>query len=388
MSAGLPILRTSERSAMKRCPAKWWWAYREGLKPKGAEKTPLWFGTLVHLALAEWYLPGTKRGPHPAETFTKHAGDAVTSIKVADADEETLAQYVDGVELGKAMLEGYVAKYGTDPQWDFISAEQAFQLQVPWPSDDRQLLWTVEDGQVMLTYAGTFDGVYRDLATGRFELLETKTAKAIFTGHLTLDDQAGSYWAVASHVLREQGLLKPDQHISGINYNFLRKALPDDRPRDAEGYAVNKPQKAHYIAAMRDKLVVTDDGSRAVVDAKVLGKLKLEDMATLAERSGIVVLGDRSKQQPTPLFHREMVHRTRAERRTQLERIQNEALTMQAYRERLLPIIKRPTRDCSWDCDFFTMCELQERGGDWKSHKQVAFRVEDPYADHRKSTDD
>lgn len=370
---------------MKRCPAKWWWAYREGLKPRGAEKTPLWFGTGVHLGLAEWYLPGTKRGPHPAETFEKFAGDAVTAIKTANADEETLAQYVDGKELGVKMLEGYVKLYGTDPQWSFISTEQAFQLNVPWPTDNRQAIWEVEDGAVMLTYAGTFDGVYRDLATGRLELLETKTAKAIQTGYLTLDDQAGSYWAVASHVLAEQGLIKKGERLAGVNYNFLRKALPpDDKPRDEQGYITNKPLKAHYIAALRDKVSPRRDTGWT---AQELGKLKLEDMEILARELNIVVLGDRSKVQPLPLFHREMVHRTTAERKTQLQRIQNEALTMQAYRERLLPIIKRPTRDCVWDCDFFTMCELQERGGDFETHKQVAFRREDPYKDHRKSTE-
>lgn len=376
----LPILRTSERSAFKRCPAKWWWAYREGLKPKGAEKTPLWFGTGVHIALAEWYLPGTKRGPHPAETFAKFAGDAITSIKVADADEETLAQYVDGKELGIAMLNGYVAKYGRDEQWSFISTEQTFDLDVPWPGEDRQVLWVVEKGQVMLRYAGTFDGVYRDLATGRIELLETKTAKSVITSHLTLDDQAGSYWAVASHVLAKQGLIKPNERISEICYNFLRKALPDERPTDAEGYATNKPLKAHYLLAL--------EGKFEAATAKELGKMKLDDLAALAERYGVVVTGDRSKVQPLPLFHRESVHRTLPERRTQLRRIQDEALHMQAMREKLLPVIKRPTRDCSWDCDFFLMCELQERGGDWETHRQAAFRRQDPYADHRKSTDE
>lgn len=383
------ILRTSERSAFKRCPAKWWWGYREGLKPRGAEKTPLWFGTGVHLGLAEWYLPGTKRGPHPAETFAKFAGDAITAIKTVDADEETLAEYVDGKELGIALLEDYVKLYGKDERWHFISTEQAFQLDVPWPGEDRQVLWIVEDGQVMLTYAGTFDGVYRDLDTGRIELLETKTAKAIVTSHLTLDDQAGSYWAVASHVLAKQGLIKNGERISGINYNFLRKALADERPRDAEGYATNKPIKAHYIAAMVGKPLLADDGENTIrLDAKELGKIKVEDLAALAERTGLVILGDRSKTQPLPRFQREIVHRTSAERRTQLRRIQDEALHMTAVRERLLPVIKRPTRDCSWDCDFFTMCELQERGGDWELHKEVAFHQVDPYADHRKSTDE
>lgn len=376
----LPILRTSERSAFKRCPAKWWWGYREGLKPRGLEKTPLWFGTGVHLGLAAWYLPGLKRGPHPAETFAKYAGDALTSIKVADASEEQVAEYVDGKELGVKMLEGYVRKYGTDPQWEILAPEQAFQLPVPWPGADRQQLWEVVDGEIMLIYAGTFDGVYRDLATGRVELLETKTAKAIQTQHLTLDDQAGSYWAVASHVLRQQNLIGPKEFISGINYNFLRKALPDERPKDAEGYYCNKPKKEDYIRAFTEGKGTTSLG--------VNPKMKLEDMAQLAREHGYVVLGERSKVQPSPLFLREMVHRTSAERKTQLRRIQNEAVHMQAVRERLLPVIKRPTRDCVWDCDFFTMCELQERGGDWETHRSVAFRQEDPYADHRKSTDE
>lgn len=378
------ILRTSERQAFKRCPAKWWWAYREGLKPRGAEKTPLWFGTGVHLGLAEWYLPGTKRGPHPAETFAKFAGDAITSIKMVDADEETLAQYIDGKELGVKMLEGYVKLYGTDPQWEFIQAEQAFDLDVPWPGSDRQGLWVVEDGQVMLRYAGTFDGVYRDLGTGRIELLETKTAKAIMTQHLPLDDQAGSYWAVASYVLAKKGLIKPDERISAIQYNFLRKALPDDRPVDEQGYATNKPIKQHYILA----LVGKPWGQSETWDAKSLGKMKIEELQSVADGLGVTVVGDRSKSQPTPLFLREEVHRTSPERKTQLRRIQDEALHMQAVREGLLPVIKRPTRDCNWDCDFFTMCKLQEAGGDWKTHRQVAFVQLDPYADHRKSTDE
>lgn len=377
----LPILRTSERRAFKRCPAQWWWAYREGLKPRGAEKTPLWFGTGVHLGLAEWYLPGTKRGPHPAETFAKFAGDALTAIKVADATEEQVAEYVDGKELGIKMLEGYVKLYGKDEQWSFISTEQAFQLNVPWPKaeEERQALWVVEDGQVMLVYAGTFDGVYRDLATGRLELLETKTAKAIQTSHLPLDDQAGSYWAVASHVLAAQGLIKPGEKISTINYNFLRKALPDERPKDAEGYYTNKPLKAHYVAALNGI-----DGWTA----EALSKKKLDELDGIAAAHHMLILGERSKQQPLPLFLREPVPRTTAERRTQLQRIQNEALHMQAMREKLLPIYKSPSRDCTWDCDFYTMCMLQENGGDWKSHRQAAFRQADPYADHRKSTDE
>lgn len=377
------MLRTSERRSFKRCPAQWWWGYREGLKPKGSEKTPLWFGTGVHLALAEWYLPGTKRGPHPAETFEKYAGDSLHTVKIADADEETVAAYEDGKTLGIAMLDGYVERYGTDPQWHFIQAEQTFSLDIPWPADGRQQVFEVDlvDGAppLLVVYKGTFDGVYRDLSTERIELLETKTAKAIQVTHLPLDDQAGSYWAVASHTLRAQNLIGPKEKIAGVNYNFLRKALPDERPKDAEGYATNKPVKAHYVEA----LTGVDNWTAAE-----LSKKKLDELDSIAAANFIVVLGERSKSQPLPLFYREMVNRTTAERKTQLRRIQDEAVHMQAVRERLLPVVKNPTRDCAFDCDFYQMCELQERGGNWEDFKRVAYRVQDPYADHRKSTDD
>jgi len=371
------ILRTSERRSFKRCPAQWWWAYREGLKPRGAEKTPLWFGTGVHLAFANWYLPGTKRGVHPAQTFAEFAGDALHSIKVADATEEQVAEYEDGATLGTTLMEEYVKLYGTDDRWHFISAEQTFSISVPWPKGDRQTAYEVDEDSPgeLVEYDGTFDGVYRDLDTGRIELLETKTAKSISLGHLTIDDQAGSYWAVAGQTLRQQGLIKPDERIAGINYNFVRKALPDNRPRDAKGYACNKPVKADYQAA----LGISDAEAR---------KMKLEYMEDIAQKAGVTVLGERSKVQPQPVFQRHMIHRTAAERQTQMRRIQDEAVLMRAVRDGLLPVVKNTTFSCHRDCDYFTMCELQERQGNWKDFRSVAFRQQDPYADHRKSAEE
>lgn len=369
-----PILRTSERRAFKRCQQRWWWGYREGLQPVGSEATPLWFGTGVHLALAEWYIPGIKRGVHPAETFRDFARDALHSIKTQDATEERVAEYEDGAELGVHLMEEYVNYHGVDASWDFIQAEQTFSLDVPWPGADRQQLYVVDDESgVMVEYKGTYDGVYRDLADGRIKLLETKTAKAIQTGHLTLDDQAGSYWAVATATLRAAGKIKPDESISSITYNFIRKARRDDRPKDAQGYATNKPVKADYATAL------------GLEDVK---KLSIATMESMAKQRGIRVLGERSKVQPMPLFQREDVPRTSAERRSQLRRIQDEALIMQAHRDKLLPLTKNPTRDCQWDCPFFQLCELDERGGNTKEYKRIAFRVEDPYKDHRKSAEE
>src|SRR5690349_22689846 len=79
------IIRNSERNTLKRCPQRWWWAWRQGLRPIGEISDALWFGTGVHLALAEWYCgPGLKRGRHPAETFDEWSAGELRYIKTSN----------------------------------------------------------------------------------------------------------------------------------------------------------------------------------------------------------------------------------------------------------------------------------------------------------------
>lgn len=236
-------------------------------------------------------------------------------------------KYIEAGELGTAMLAGYIELYGNDDHWSVIAPETPFQIDIPSRTGNTTLV----------TYAGTFDLVYRDLKDGKVKLSEHKTAKVISTSHLPLDDQAGSYWAVASQVLAHSGAMKEGEAIEAITYNFLRKSLPDERERNTEGKYLNK--------------------------------------------NGTV-----SKVQPAPLFLREEVYRSPRERASQIERIANEARWMNVIRSGKAPPLKTPTRDCSWDCAFYEMCMLHERGGDdWKQYRHSMFNVRDPYADHRKS---
>ena len=296
--------------------------------PKGPINDNLWFGTGIHLALAEWYCgPGSRRGPVPSETWKNWVNDEIRYMCTAISENWREDAYVEAGELGTQLLDAYVEHYGTDDHWDVIAPETAFQVNIPSKSGDK----------IVIVYAGTFDLVYRDLRDEKIKLGEHKTAKAISLSHLPLDDQAGSYWAIAPTVLQNTGHLKSGEAIENITYNFIRKSLPDKREINAEGKYLNK--------------------------------------------NGTV-----SKVQPAPLFIREEVYRSPRERANQIERIANETRWMNVIRSGSAPPYKTPTRDCSWDCSFYEMCLLHERGGDdWKEFRRAMFKRQDPYADHRKS---
>lgn len=355
----LPLLRTSERIAFRRCPQRWWWGYREGLKPQGPPNIKLWFGQGVHLALALWYKPGQKRGIDPRITWRKFVGEDVEFIRHNFSDKYDPADYAEAGDFGEELFTNYLEFWGRDRKWDVVAPEQTFEVIVPdW------------EGRPIVRLVGTFDGVYRDLDDGQLKLMEHKTAAQIQTSHLALDDQGGTYITVASHTLREQKLIGPQESITEITYNFLRKAKKDVRPVNADGLSTNKPVKQHYLDRMPDLSV----------------KMKLEELHEVAKQRGLFVLGEVSKDQPTPLFVRETLTRTRQEQRSKLVAIANETEAMNMYRQGDLDLFKNSTKDCHWDCDFYTMCELHEGNpDDALEFRNAVFRVQDPYEDHRKS---
>lgn len=387
----LPILRTSERKSFKRCPQQWWWAWRMGLRPRHTKLGALWFGTGIHLALEHWYIPGFKRGIDPRETWEAFVGEQVAHLKVemlsdGGRDDGRDVVWMEAGELGTAILTNYLDTYGEDENWEVISPEQTFQVLVPRPGTRTPIV----------RYAGTFDLVGRDHArNGHLYLWDHKTAKAIQTGHLPLDDQAGSYWAVATHTLQRQGLIGPKETLKGIEYNFLMKSPPDDRPRDELGRVRNQPKKEHYVEALREKYIDMDldvetpippatGKGKALSLTETLQKTSLARLQEMAEKEfKLTVLGEVSGNQPSRRFERKTVTRTTAERRKQIERIGSEAVVMDQFRYGELPLYKNPTKDCQWDCDFRQLCELDEQGGDTEEYIRVVYKAEDPYAAHR-----
>jgi len=368
----LPVLRTSERSCFKRCPWRWEKEYRYGYKPKPSRQADsLWFGIGVHEALAPWYGKGLRRGPHPADTFEQWAGDEIRYAKTWLDDNYEDAVWEDALELGIAMLEQYIDLYGKDSQWQIISTERPFAIRI-----NRR-------GKAIAIFKSRWDGVLRDRATGKVYLLEHKTASQIVLSYLPLDDQAGSYLAVASHVLHAEGVLKPDEEIEGIIYNFLRKVMPDTRPQDEHGYYTNKPTKEHFVDALLAAGIRTVEQSSPKSGPVETERAKLADLETAAGFAQIPVLGEVSKVQPPPPFVRELVQRGPREHVTQLERIAEEVVVMNAMRNGKLPVYKTPTKDCV-RCPFFEPCQLHEQGhNSYKALLKADFVQEDPYADYK-----
>lgn len=368
-------VRTSERKTVRRCPQRWKWGYQDQLKPN-RESNPLWFGQAVHLALAEWYRPGMERGPHPAETFVKVLEEG--KIELAESENvEDQEEYAASMKMGVDMLKRYVVEYGMESDWEIIAPERTFVVWFPEPGNPSNKRW--------LRYVGTWDAVARYIGesnstftNGSIWLLEHKTAASIQIHHLPSDDQAGAYWAIAPIILQREGLLKPDEAIEGILYNFLRKANDDDRPQNAEGLYCNKPVKQHYLDQMGAVSAMYDDFKT------ISSKMTIAELSAIASKNKFPVLGDVSKQQPAPYLERFPVVRSKGERRTQLQRIRDEARHIENYRMEfpMLPVIKNFTKDCAWDCDFYRMCHIHEAGEDWEEYRDAMFHTWKPYEAH------
>lgn len=331
-----PLLRTSARKDFRRC---WWLWHKHWVEGVSPLRQPTWsvFGTAWHAALEYVYNQERRTRKvylEATDVFLDSIDDAARKVGVDDwesYEEEILEnkkRLVPAVELGPAMLMNYWNEYGSEREWEVIHTEQPFQINVPHPSAPK--------GHVLVVYAGTWDMLAWHRPTRRYWLWDHKTAAKIDPpDYLDLDDQAGSYLWVAKEVLVHKGLLERRDRISGIIFNIARKALPDKRPTNERGEALNQ------------------DGSV-------------------------------SKRAATPRFMRYEAVRTPYNQVQQARRVQQEAVVMQKVIRGELPIIKSTTHDCP-KCILFDLCTAHEDGEDWEYLQAHQYTKRDLYADHREA---
>jgi hypothetical protein len=323
----------------------------------------------VHLALEAYYLPGFKRGPAPALTFERlYDEDLKDSFKAGIRDED--GEWLEMGELGVLMLEEYTSHYGSDERWEIIATEQPFH----WPVYD-------DSGKLLFTYVGVVDLIVRDRVTGHYYMVDHKTCKDDPTkknSALALDEQTGAYWSYGQDALRYTRKIPGGLKLDGILFNFLRKGVPDLRPKNNLGQSLNKPSKEQLLAYYDRQHRALPEGSGARGGVKV--EDLMEDLGTKA-----FTLGSVSEKQPTALFHREPVYRDDFDAEMVRSRILAQAQQMRFMRKGKLPVYKVPgtlhNPHCKW-CPFMDMCELHETGADWETFRDQTMTVWSPYDQH------
>lgn len=359
-------MRTSERGDFKSCQFFWFWHWDQGLSSPTVP-TWSWFGTAIHKALEVRYPIGTKRGPLPdvLDAFEAACDGEHRRIweRGGDLDDEEVH---DGIELGRAMLTGYVKHYDQDSRWQVIHTEQPFQIDVRSP----------RTGRLITVYCGTWDLLVWDRIDKVYRLVDHKT-RAQFKqdwSFYDLNDQGGSYLWVAPEVLVHLGLLKKTDVIDGIVFNMLRKALP--QPVAEDGIRYNLPKRQHFEAALQ---------KAGAISTAVPPKMTVKALAELARKWELDVKGDPKAVQPTPLFRRYTTRRGAEQRVNQARKVLAEATQMDLVRRGKLPLTKHPTEDCV-RCPLFDFCQLDELDPEEaQGYARTMLAVRDPYADHREA---
>lgn len=331
-SPSLPLLRTSERSTLKTCEWRWDLEYNQLRKPLVSQPA-LRFGSLVHKAMAGYYVIGKKRGVHPARGFEKAYDEEQAyvqekfgaRVKDLNGDEK----WVEARKLGVAMMENYVDEYGADRDWEVLATEQPFQVVVLHP----------KTGEPWFVYVGVMDGIWRKISDRTLWIPDHKSTASLGDNklnYLQMDDQAGSYWSFGVDWMIKAAFLKKHSELSGMLYNFLRKALPDERA-------------SKYVGGKR--LYLNLDGSI-------------------------------SKKQPSPYFHRELIFRDEYDREQTRRRAMIDFTRIGHFRAGRLDISKTPGQFTCPSCWARDACELHETGADYVSFIEETTRPWNPYEEH------
>lgn len=323
----LPLVRTSERSSFNNCRWAWNLSYGQRLRQR-RDKPVLRFGTLVHAALADYYVVGRRRGADPVKSFIKHyekdvaeAGEFMLIVNDEYEDPEG-TEWEDAKDLGVVMLERYLDRFKGDPDWEVLATEQPFRVLVRNPRNNRPMFW----------YVGILDLVMREISTGRVWIWDHKTTGAIDLHAIGMNEQFGSYWCFGTEWLKINSIIRPDyfNDLSGLMVNFLRRAKRDDRPTNDLGQYLNKD-------------------------------------------------GTVSKRQPRPYFHREPTFRTEHDREQVRLRAMNDFREMQMAKRGDLPINKKPGFFNCRSCQWLDACELHETGSDHESFIAATTETWNPY---------
>lgn len=237
----------SEFQTFKDCKRKWWLGWYRGLRPR--RFTPVsaaHTGTLVHEALAPWYVPEGAEPRDPRDVLGwLSARDRALIVETHQDDEEgasgALAEYAKQLDLVRTMIEGYMEwleQTGADSEFEVIGSEQVVQLEV----------------KPLHTLVARLDVRVRRLWDGARLFLDHKTTTS-FTDlqrQLQQTEQMPTYLILERAAGAAQG-----EQTEGAIYNGLRKVKRGPRSNPPYYDRFPKTYNGHELESMWIRIQAT-----------------------------------------------------------------------------------------------------------------------------------
>ena len=292
-------IRGSEVNDFLRCRTRWDYAWQQNLKPK-TPNDKLFFGTLFHKYLEEWYKNHSQ-------------AQALTAMKKLfdETDTSGMEQVVidELWDLAFNVAENYFAKWAKDDnKMEVLATELEFSFPI---TKDR---W----------YTGTIDLVLKD-QHGQVWFMDHKTTSSMdsYEKRADMDRQISRYW----WALQQLGY-----DVHGFIYNIILKDVPEPPTVLKSGkLSQNKAQKTTYELYTN---AVLQNGESLSDYEEILQHLKAQETDN----------GNR-------FFRRAKVQRLPSEIDNSIIELIEVAKDMEGAR-----IYRNITKDCSWDCSFQSIC--------------------------------
>lgn len=387
----IPI-HTSDRANFKRCRRYWDWTspMRENLRMSPSVygiNLPMWFGTGMHLALEMHYSPEWQRDP--VEVFRtwweyQTKGGFISAIElemgfanglpirwsgdIAEGVTNTyrvvglldllpdpvLEDLETHLELGVGMLEFYKHYADKHDHFAVIAAEHDFS--VPLMSETgKSIKYSGTLPMKPVHYRGRMDLIIQDLETGRYGIMDHKTAAKAdneqYIRKLEKDEQCTSYMWAAEQEAKLYDL--EYKNIDFVLYNTLWKGYP--KPPTITTATKNFPQGRPSI----DRNQMTTPGLwYAAVKERGLEEWIAENDNVKAYAQYLIDAGD------SMFVRRDMVRRNRYEIESCGSRILDEVHDMLAPDIRVYPNATSDFR--CLNCAFRLPCLAKDDGSDWE----------------------
>ena len=335
-------LSTTERQEFMECRKRWDYGSlsRQAIERK-MPSAALWFGTSIHWALEQWYSGMDAQEVIPAwqqwiENYLKDLPEEDLLLQESKINEMK--------DLGAKMLEGYISwsKFADNKEStgfkNVLATEQEFAVQIPTQNGPLQV--KDKDGHIWEPWlVGRWDMIVEDF-NGKPWILDHKTSKDKVNAEMLLwDDQMTVYLWAAFQIF---GI-----PFEGCMYNVLRKKIP----------TVPYLLKAGGLTKAKSIDTTYDTYFKAILD----NQLNPDDYQDILEY--LIT-------KPNTFFERVKLSRNLHELQTTETYLRQQALDMMCTPS----IYPNFTRDCSWKCDYISLCLGEQKGDDVDFLRKQSFR--------------